>query len=127
MQVTCPHCATFSAILEKVKARYGDKVAILSIVNPPSDMQGVAKYIADHKLTSPILFDCGQAAYSYLLPKSGSVNIPHVFLIDASGAIRNDFGYGPTTKEVFEGNGLFAEVDKLLAPAKPQPKAPAKR
>ena len=121
MQVTCEHCIKFSAILEQAKARYGDKIAVLSIVNPPSEQKGVAEYIAKNKITSPILFDCGQVAYSYLKPTSNSIEIPHVFLIDAEGVIRNDFRYGPNTLDIFEGKALFGEIDKLLggeAPAK---------
>src|SRR5262245_3995232 len=68
MQVGCPHCAKFSGILEQAKAKYGAKIAILSIVNPPSDQKGVASFIAQNKVTTPILFDCGQVAYSYLRP-----------------------------------------------------------
>jgi peroxiredoxin len=115
MQVTCEHCVAFSAILEQAKARYGDKIAILSIVNPPSDAKGVTDYIAQHKIKSPILFDCGQVAYSYLKPTSASITIPHVFLIDGEGMIRNDFAFGSDTLEIFQGKGLFAEIDKLLA------------
>jgi peroxiredoxin len=115
MQVTCEHCITFSAILEQARARYGDKIAILSIVNPPSDAKGVADYITQHKIKSPILFDCGQVAYSYLKPTSPTITIPHVFLIDAEGMIRNDFAFGDSTLDIFQGKGLFAEIDKLLA------------
>ena len=117
MQVGCPHCAKFSAILEQVKAKYGARVAILSVVNPPSDMKGVQQYIAAQRVTTPILMDCGQAAYSDLLPKTGSVNIPHLFLIDGEGMIRNDMGYSEASKPIFEGDALFAEVEKLFGPA----------
>jgi peroxiredoxin len=116
MQVSCPHCAAFSAILEQAKAKYGARVAVLSIVNPPSDQKGVADYIAKNKITTPILFDCGQVAFSYLKPTSPQITIPHVFLIDEAGIIKNDFGYGPASAEIFEGKGLFAELDKMLAP-----------
>src|SRR5438034_6442503 len=116
MQVTCEHCIKFSAILEQAKARYGDKIAVLSIVNPPSEQKGVADYIAKGKIKSPILFDCGQVSYSYLKPTSPNIIIPHVFLIDADGMIRNDFGFGPSTMAIFEGKGLFTELDKMLAP-----------
>jgi peroxiredoxin len=119
MQVSCEHCIAFSAILEQARAKYGDKIAILSIVNPPSDAKGVADYIAQHKVKSPILFDCGQVAYSYLKPTSATITIPHVFLIDGEGMIRNDFAFGNNTLEIFQGKGLFAEIDKLLA-AKPK-------
>jgi len=118
MQVSCPHCATFSAILEQAKVKYGDKIAVLSIVNPPSDQKGVTDYIAKNKIRNPILFDCGQVAFSYLKPASPQITIPHVFLIDADGMIRNDFGFGPANAAIFEGKGLFAEIDKLLAPKK---------
>jgi peroxiredoxin len=114
MQVTCEHCVTFSAILEQAKAKYGDKIVVLSIVNPPSDAKGVADFIAQHKIKTPILFDCGQVAYSYLKPSSPTITIPHVFLIDGEGMIRNDFAFGNDTLEVFQGKGLFAEIDKLL-------------
>jgi peroxiredoxin len=114
MQVTCEHCVTFSAILEQAKAKYGEKIVVLSIVNPPSDAKGVADFIAQHKIKTPILFDCGQVAYSYLKPSSPTITIPHVFLIDGEGMIRNDFAFGNDTLEVFQGKGLFAEIDKLL-------------
>ncbi|MCU1273489.1 MAG: Redoxin domain protein [Bryobacterales bacterium] len=118
MQVTCDHCIKFSAILEQARIRYGDKIAVLSIVNPPSEQKGVADYIAKNKIKSPILFDCGQVAFSYLKPTSPNIQIPHVFLIDADGTIRNDFGFGAATTAIFEGKGLFTELDKMLA-AKP--------
>jgi peroxiredoxin len=119
MQTACPHCAKFAGILEDARARYGDKIAILSIVNPPSNQSTVAQFIAENKVKSPILFDCGQVTYSYLnSPQSLNLSIPHVFLIDAQGIIANDFVYGPLTKEFFEGKGLFAEIDRLLAKKK---------
>ena len=37
MKTDCPHCQSVSKLLERVKARYGDKVNILSIVNPPDN------------------------------------------------------------------------------------------
>jgi peroxiredoxin len=116
MQVTCDHCIKFSAILEQARIRYGDKIAVLSIVNPPSEQKGVLDYIAKNKVKSPIIFDCGQVAFSYLKPTSPNIQIPHVFLIDGDGMIRNDFGLGPATTAIFEGKGLFTELDKMLAP-----------
>jgi peroxiredoxin len=128
MQSSCPHCAAFSRILEQVKAKYGDRVAILSITNPPDDLNTVGQFIRANKVTVPVLFDCGQAAGSYMkiTPKNArQFNIPHVFLIDQQGMIRNDFGYGPLNTNIFEGNGIYAEIDKLLAGAGPARSAPA--
>ena len=114
MQTTCPHCAAFTDVLERVQKKYGDKVAILAVVNSGGDNQNtVAQYIAGHGITYPILFDAGQMAYSYLL--SMKFDTPHVFLIDAGGTIKNDWGYSLLTRDIFEGDGLMSEIDSLLA------------
>ena len=112
MQTTCPHCQVFTDVLERVLQKYGDRIAILSIVNPPDDQPKVSAFVATHKVTWPILFDCGQVAYSYL--RTPSFDIPHVYLIDANGGIREDFGYNDTTKEIVEGKGIFSHLDALL-------------
>jgi peroxiredoxin len=117
MQFGCPHCALFSDILEQVRTKYGEKIAILSIVNPPSKPEDAKRYIVDKKLKNPLLFDVGQVAYSYFLPnpQHPSVSVPYVFLIDRQGTIRNDIGYSEATKDIFEGSGIYAEIDKLMA------------
>ena len=51
------------------------------------------QFIAGHKIDYPVLFDSGQAAYSYIL--SGKFDLPQVFLIDSQGMIYKQFGYGP--------------------------------
>src|ERR1700675_3718096 len=60
MSTTCPHCMLLSTTLENVKQRYGDKVAILSVVLPPDNQQTIAKYVATNKITVPIVCDMGQ-------------------------------------------------------------------
>jgi peroxiredoxin len=116
MRTECPHCQTLSRTLEKVKQRYGDRVAILSIVNPPDNVDMVRAYIRQNKITTPILFDCGQVAASYMkaTPQRPSVNVPHLFIIDANGWIVNDYAYTPQNRAIFEGRALFDELDRLL-------------
>ncbi len=116
MQTSCPHCGAFSAVLEEVTAKYAGRVVVLSIVNPPDNVNTVKQYIAAHKLSVPILFDCGQVAASYLKsgPQNPSFNIPHLFIIDMEGMIRNDYEYSPLTKDIFEGRALFNELDRML-------------
>jgi peroxiredoxin len=118
MQTTCPHCAAFTAILDKVQQKFGSKVGILAIVNPPDDQQKVASYITGHKIAYPIVFDSGQVAYSYL--KVVQFDLPQVYVIDANGMIQRHYEYGPMTRDIFEGNGLIAEIERLAgsAPAK---------
>jgi len=118
MQTTCPHCQLLAGILEDLRQKYGASLAILSVANPPDNQTTVAQFIAAHKVGYPIVFDCGQAAYSYL--RVQKFGLPQVFLIDQQGMIRNQFSYGPGTLEIFEGNGLAAEVDRLLHSAAPK-------
>ena len=112
MQTTCPHCASFVEILDKVKQRFGPKLEILAISNPPDDQKKVEGYIAGHNITYPILFDCGQVAYSYL--RVVQFDLPQVYLIDASGMIQRHYEYGPMSRDIFEGNGLMPEVERLV-------------
>jgi peroxiredoxin len=122
MQTSCPHCATFSRILEEAAAKYGGKVAVLSIVNPPDSPEKVGRYAAANKITNPILFDCGQIAASYVHWKPGkpaAFDLPRLFVIDPAGVIRLDLEYNALTRDIFEGRGLFAEIDKLLAAPPP--------
>lgn len=126
MKTSCPHCELMTAALEEVKTKLGDKVGILSLVNFPEDNpQTAAAYVKQHKMTTPVLFDCGSVAVAYM--RSVSFDTPHVFLIDARGTIRNDFTYSPETARLFEGKGLLAEVEKLLAAPAPAAKNAPKK
>jgi peroxiredoxin len=116
MRTNCPHCMLFSTTLEKVKERYGDKVGILSVVLPPDNQTTVAKYIETNKVTVPVVFDMGQMTISYFnaTPAQAHIEVPHLFIIDKEGTIRNDFAYTEKDRAIFEGPRLFAEIDKLL-------------
>jgi thiol-disulfide isomerase/thioredoxin len=113
MQTTCGHCAAFADVLDQVEKKYGSKVQILAVVHAPDDNGGtVGRFAAGHGVQYPILFDQGQMAYSYV--RSGSLQFPHVYVIDANGMIAGDYLYGLTTQNFFEGKGLFQEIDRLL-------------
>ena len=117
IKTDCPACNQFQSTLENLRTRFGDKLQILTIVVPPDSDKTVARFIAAHKIKTPILFDCGQATSSYIkaTPQNPTVELPHVFLIDASGWIRNDYGYKLGTEKVFERpETLIAEIDTLI-------------
>jgi len=122
MQTTCPHCATFSTVLNGLKAKYADKLVILALANPPDNPQTMQQFVNGHKLAYPLLYDQGQVAASYV--RSPSIDLPTVYLIDANGMIRNSWQNGVLTKDIFEGQGLSREIDKLLAGA---PATPVKK
>jgi hypothetical protein len=53
-------------------------------------------------------------SYMNARPGTGQIDVPHLFVIDQHGMIRNDFGYKEDARAVFEGPELFVEIDKLL-------------
>ncbi|HME10611.1 MAG TPA: TlpA disulfide reductase family protein [Bryobacteraceae bacterium] len=116
MSTSCPHCMLTSTTLEKVRDRYGDKVGILSVVLPPDNQETVSKYMQTNKITVPIVADMGQMTISYINAKPGQshLDVPHLFLIDKQGMIRNDWEYNDSSRPVFEGPGLFPEIEKLF-------------
>ncbi len=123
IQTSCPHCQKLAEVLEEVAAKYGSKVAVLTFAIPRDTPATVAQFAAEHKVTTPILFDCGQASASYLkaTPQNPRIDVPHLFLIDGEGMIRNDYVYGFDTRNIFEGDGLDTEIDRLLGtPAVPK-------
>ncbi|MCZ2154115.1 MAG: TlpA family protein disulfide reductase [Bryobacterales bacterium] len=116
MQTSCPHCQDSTVNLKRLLARYGQNVVLIHIVNPPSSMQDVKNYIAKNLLTSPVLFDSGQVAASYLQlsPSNPSFDTPHLFVIDPQGKIVNDYEWSNATKNIFTGDGLVPTLDRLV-------------
>lgn len=111
MQTGCPHCAAFTNVLKQVQARYGPNVHIVSVVNPPDTPANVLAFIAEHHINYPILLDAGRVAYAYI--RKPEFDLPYLFLIDASGQIRQQYEYSPSTQQIFEGNALFAQIESL--------------
>jgi len=118
MRTTCEVCAGFSKSLAQVEERFEDKVKVLNIVNPPDNQSTVRQYLAQNNLNSTVLFDCGQAAASYLQIKPDSrtmsIKVPHYFVVDQNGRIREKYGYNDLTKGNFETEALTKIVAKYL-------------
>ncbi len=114
MLTRCPACQKLAGTLEEIKRKYGDRIAVLSVVNPPDNRASVQAFKRDHGVTSPILFDCGQMAASYLRPdpKRPRIHVPHLFLIDRTGVIRKHFA--PADQAIRDRAVLEAEIEKLL-------------
>jgi peroxiredoxin len=109
MQTTCNVCMKLADELLKVKAKYGDKVEILSITTLPDNFEKADKFAAEHKIPWPVLFDSGQVMMSYLkvTPANPQVHFPHLFIVDGSGMIRFDFEGSADAAE------LSADIDKI--------------
>jgi peroxiredoxin len=116
MRTACPHCAVFSKVLGQVEQKYGDAVQVISIVNPPDSQKTVQQYQSANQLSSLMLFDCGQVTASYLkiTPQNPSIHVPHFFVIDTEGMIRDDHGYSESARDIFEGQGIFKIIDQYV-------------
>jgi peroxiredoxin len=119
MKSDCPVCKYTAKLLAKAQQKYGDKIAVLGIALPPDNLNTVKAFMEAEKISNPILFDCGQVAASYLKvsPARPRIELPHVFVIDGTGQIREDWGSENTMQTLEE---LSAVVDRLLA-EKPRP------
>jgi peroxiredoxin len=118
METNCPNCKELSKKLESIKVKYGAKVGILSIViTPPETQTTVGKYVAETKITTPIVFDSSQVAISYFkaTPQNPTFDTPHLFAINPSGMIVKDW-----TQPLMQGLGFLVELDQLITgpPAK---------
>jgi peroxiredoxin len=116
MQTHCPTCKQQSGMLEQIKAKYGAKVQVLSVVVLPDSIDNVRAYIRDNNISSPILFDSGQMTASYLniTPQNPKVEFPHLFFIDPNGTIRQDFNAHEAGSGKVNVKTIAAEIDKLL-------------
>lgn len=115
MKTDCAACNKLADSLVAMKAKYGDKLAILSIVTLPDTFNAADEFAARHKAAWPILFDSGQVMMSYLqLNPTGNMHaqFPHVFVIDGSGRIRNDFD--GNAEVLLTVGGLSAEIERVL-------------
>ena len=117
MNVGCPHCTAFSKVLDAAEKKYGPRLKALSIVNPPDNQNAVRGYLIKNQISTTILFDCGQASASYLKidASNPTFDVPHFFVIDQEGAIREDYAYNPLQRSVFESEGLYKILDKYVS------------
>jgi peroxiredoxin len=119
MQTTCPHCAAFVPKLSAIAQKYAGKVQVLSIALPPDNPKSMMEFVKGHNITYPLLMDMGQVAASYV--RVPNLHFPRVYLVDADGMIRGNWEEGPLNRDIFEGNGLSREIDKLVGSATQAP------
>jgi peroxiredoxin len=114
MVTTCPICIQLADTLVQVKAKYGDKIGIISVMTLPDSHDTGDRFAAQHKITWPLVFDSGQMIMSYLkvTPQNPRIHFPHLFLIDPNGIIRND--YDETDGKLLTVEGISAAIDKIL-------------
>ncbi len=113
MKTDCPTCGETARLMEQMRARFGQKIAVLAVVVPPDNQTTVRAFSMRNSLSYPVLFDCGQVVSSYLkaTPMRPRIQLPHLFLIDREGQIRNDWGERDAVRPPEE---LARAIDQLL-------------
>jgi peroxiredoxin len=116
MLTTCPTCSQLADTLVQINKKYGDKVAIISVVTLPDTFNEADAFAARHGISWPIVFDSGQmiASYMKVTPANPQVHFPHLFVIDGQGMIRND--YEATDEKLLTFDTLSGVIDHLLTP-----------
>jgi hypothetical protein len=84
---------------------------------PPETQNTVRGYLAENGSNLVVLFDCSQVAISYLKvsPQRPTIEVPHFFLIDQRGWIREDYGHNALSRGIFEGEDLFPIIDRYVS------------
>jgi len=114
MRTDCPKCQALTQALEQVKAKFGDKIQVLSVVpaNGVDSQQTVTNYMSTFKASNPFLFDCGQMSASYLniTPQNPQIHLPQLVIVDKTGMIRRDMS------EMTKGALTVAEISSTIEP-----------
>lgn len=115
MKTDCPHCKALSKTLEQIKTKYAGKVEMLSVVIPPENTNTVAAYIAENKVTFPIVFDSSQVAAAFFkaTPQRPGFDTPHWFVIDPDGFIVRDW-----SQAAADNGDWVKELDQVIATRK---------
>ena len=117
MSTTCPHCQQFAPVLESLHTRYKGRVGVVSIAAYPDNARTVAEFVKTYKVSFPVLLDPQHsAARDYLKPSPPNYgfSIPHLFVIDTTGFIRDDFTQNPSNSQFFTSPGLTRLVQGYL-------------
>ncbi len=119
MVTNCPTCIKLADVLVQLKAKFGDKIGIISILTTPDNYDTGDRFAMEHKISWPIVFDSGQVMASYMkaTPATPTIHFPHLFLVDKDGWIQNDFE--ATDEKFLTLEVLSSEITRLLAAGNP--------
>jgi len=117
MSTTCSHCQHFAPVLESLHDRFQGRVGVVSIAPHPDNAITVTKFAQSYQVTYPILLDPEhKATLAYLRPAPPKYNfsIPHVFLVDQTGFVRDDFTQNPSNQALFTPAGFARLIESYI-------------
>jgi peroxiredoxin Q/BCP len=86
----CTHCGPLVKALEPLQSK---STAVLNVMLPPENYSTGTRFATENKITSPIVFDQSQTAIAYFkaTPTNSRIDTPHVFIINPTGNIVEDW------------------------------------
>jgi peroxiredoxin len=115
--MNCQRCAPLARELEKLQSA---KIGVLSVmITPPENANTAARFVAENKLTSPIVFDQSQVAIGYFkaTPANPRIDTPHLFAINPAGMIVQDWPDSAVGTMLAAKGGVAAAIQALIAAA----------
>lgn len=112
----CQRCVPLSKELEKLQSA---KISVLYVMLPPENYSTGARYSADNKLTSPIVFDQSQVAVAFFraTPQNSRIDTPHLFAINPAGNIAQDWSDTTVGNMLAAKGGVAGAIQALIASA----------
>jgi peroxiredoxin Q/BCP len=114
---SCPHCVPISKELEKLQS---PKIAVLYVMLPPENYASGSRYASENKLTSPIVFDQSQVAVAFFkaTPANPRIDTPHMFAINPTGMIVQDWSDNAVGAMLSGKGGVTAAIQAVMASSK---------
>jgi len=106
----CAHCQNVATPLTWLYANYSDQMVFYSIA--PQNNEETLQWQAEHGATWSHFSDPNDATFTKFVPDVTKQGVPHMYLIDKNGYIRDDFsGDQNTGNGAYDSQGAYDSLD----------------
>lgn len=115
----CPHVERCDLDLQPLAAQWGEQVLVLRIAPNANEPEELLRTVAAQRGLGPVLVDAGHVAAD----RYGAVTTPHLFVVDAEGALRYQGAYDDVNfrRRQPSRRYLLDTVEALLFGRQPEP------
>ena len=114
----CTHCGPLVKALEPLQSK---STAVLNVmISPPETAVTATRFASENKTTSPIVFDQSQVAIGYFkaTPTNSRIDTPHLFIINPTGNIVEDWPDGKVATILAAKGGVAGALQAVMATSK---------
>jgi len=106
----CAHCHNLATPLMWLYANYSDQMVFYSIAG--DSIEDIQQWQEEHGATWPHLSDPNDETFTKFIPDVMQQGVPHMYLIDKNGYIRDDFsGDQNTSPGAYDTQGAYNNLD----------------